>query len=133
MMGRIETNTDAAAAAKNTDLVVEAIVENLGIKKELFTALDAAAPKWVTQMNIGVGSAVGKVLDQKAKAYYWGVQFLGVAREFSPWASFQCRLILCLHSPCVQSHASASVYILRIPNIGSHTIVWTHENTVHTG
>ena len=72
VMGRIETNTDAAAAAKNTDLVVEAIVENLGIKKELFTALDAAAPKWVTQMNISVGSAVGKVLDPKAKARYWG-------------------------------------------------------------
>ena len=45
VMGRIETNKDAVAAAKNTDLVVEAIVENLGIKKELFTALDAAAPK----------------------------------------------------------------------------------------
>lgn len=45
VMGRIETNTDAVAAAKSTDLVVEAIVENLDIKKRLFTALDAAVPK----------------------------------------------------------------------------------------
>lgn len=45
VMSRITTNTDAVAAAKNTDLVIEAIVENLEVKKRLFAALDAAAPK----------------------------------------------------------------------------------------
>ena len=45
VVNRIETNTDATAAVKSTDLVVEAIVENLGVKTELFAALDAAAPE----------------------------------------------------------------------------------------
>ena len=30
----------------------------------------------------------------------------------------------------MQSHASTSVRTLNIPNTGSHTIVWTQENTV---
>ena len=34
--------------------------------------------------------------------------------------------------PRVQSHAATSVSTLQIPNIGSHTIVWTHGNTAHT-
>jgi len=45
VMSRIGTNTDAVSAAKDTDLVVEAIVENLDVKKKLFSALDAAAPQ----------------------------------------------------------------------------------------
>merc|ERR1711893_44742 len=44
-IGRISINTDAVDAAKNTDLVVEAIVENIGIKQKLFKALDEAAPE----------------------------------------------------------------------------------------
>lgn len=42
---RLSTQTDAAKAVKNADLVIEAIVENLDIKKKLFSALDKAAPK----------------------------------------------------------------------------------------
>lgn len=45
VLGRIGTNTDAVSAAKTTDLVVEAIVENLEVKQQLFAALDAAAPQ----------------------------------------------------------------------------------------
>ncbi len=44
-MGLLKTNTDAVAASKSADLVVEAIVENMGIKTKLFSALDAAAPE----------------------------------------------------------------------------------------
>lgn len=44
-MGRIQLNTDPVDAAKSTDLVVEAIVENLDVKKKLFSALDEAAPQ----------------------------------------------------------------------------------------
>ena len=38
----------------------------------------------------------------------------------------------CPYSPRVQSHASTSACTLKIPDTRSHTIVWTHENTVHT-
>ncbi|XP_034244742.1 hydroxyacyl-coenzyme A dehydrogenase, mitochondrial-like isoform X1 [Thrips palmi] len=44
-MSRISGATDASEAVKNTDLVVEAIVENMAIKQKLFATLDAVAPK----------------------------------------------------------------------------------------
>lgn len=44
-MAKIATKTDPNEAAKNTDLVIEAIVENIGIKQELFKNLDNAAAK----------------------------------------------------------------------------------------
>jgi len=43
-LAKISTSTDACAAATNTDVVIEAIVENLGIKQKLFKALDDVAP-----------------------------------------------------------------------------------------
>jgi 3-hydroxybutyryl-CoA dehydrogenase len=43
VMGRLHGTTDAAELA-GSDIVIEAVVENLEAKRELFTALDAAAP-----------------------------------------------------------------------------------------
>ena len=43
-MGKISTSTDAVATSTNTDVVIEAIVENMGVKQKLFKALDEAAP-----------------------------------------------------------------------------------------
>lgn len=42
-LGRIKTATDPVEAAKATDLVVEAIVENLQVKHKLFSQLDAVS------------------------------------------------------------------------------------------
>jgi len=44
-LARLSISTDAVEACKQSDLVVEAIIENLKIKKTLFEALDAAAPE----------------------------------------------------------------------------------------
>ncbi|KAJ3318447.1 hypothetical protein HDV06_000477 [Boothiomyces sp. JEL0866] len=44
VFANIATSTDAVKTVQQTDLVVEAIVENLGIKQTLFKQLDAAAP-----------------------------------------------------------------------------------------
>lgn len=41
----ITTTTSAASAVESTDLVIEAIVENLETKQELFRRLDQLAPK----------------------------------------------------------------------------------------
>ena len=38
-------------------------------------------------------------------------------------------LLWCLFGPCVQSHTSASVHLLKIPSTVSHTIVWKKYNT----
>jgi len=44
-LGKISSSTDAVATATSTDVVIEAIVENLGVKQKLFKQLDDAAPK----------------------------------------------------------------------------------------
>ena len=44
-MGNLQLSTDPVAAVKDADLVVEAIVENLGIKQKLFASLDEVAPQ----------------------------------------------------------------------------------------
>ncbi|XP_047521515.1 hydroxyacyl-coenzyme A dehydrogenase, mitochondrial-like [Pieris napi] len=43
-IARIKTSTDLVSAVKETDLVIEAIVENLEVKHSLFQKLDNAAP-----------------------------------------------------------------------------------------
>ncbi|XP_076150895.1 hydroxyacyl-coenzyme A dehydrogenase, mitochondrial [Alosa pseudoharengus] len=45
VMKNVSTSTDANSTVQNTDLVIEAIVENLKIKQGLFGALDKAAPQ----------------------------------------------------------------------------------------
>ncbi|KAI8881708.1 hypothetical protein K501DRAFT_324362 [Backusella circina FSU 941] len=44
-MRNITTSQDAEGAAKNSDLIVEAIVENIDVKQKLFGSLDKVAPK----------------------------------------------------------------------------------------
>lgn len=44
VMQNVSTNTDAESAAQVSDLVLEAIVENLKIKQDLFGRLDKIAP-----------------------------------------------------------------------------------------
>ncbi|KAI8979140.1 3-hydroxyacyl-CoA dehydrogenase [Mycotypha africana] len=44
-MDRITTSKDATDASKSSDLIVEAIVENLSVKQSLFRNLDQAAPQ----------------------------------------------------------------------------------------
>lgn len=44
VLKNVSTSTDDAAAIQGTDLVLEAIVENLKIKQDLFGRLDKVAP-----------------------------------------------------------------------------------------
>lgn len=43
----LTVNTDPVAVVHSTDLVVEAIVENLQVKNDLFKRLDKFAPEYV--------------------------------------------------------------------------------------
>jgi len=45
MLGNIKTFVDIAEAVKDADFVIEAVPEIMGLKKKVFQALDAAAPK----------------------------------------------------------------------------------------
>ena len=44
-MAKISLVTDSAAGVSDADLVIEAIVENIDVKRKVFSALDAAAPE----------------------------------------------------------------------------------------
>lgn len=44
VMANVSTSTDAASVVQGTDLVLEAIVENLKIKQGVFGGLDKLAP-----------------------------------------------------------------------------------------
>ena len=47
-LSRIQYSTDPEDVAKSCDLVVEAIVENVKIKQDLFVRLDKACPRYIT-------------------------------------------------------------------------------------
>jgi 3-hydroxyacyl-CoA dehydrogenase len=47
VQSRIKTSLDVNAAVKSTDIVIEAIIENLQIKQKLFQQIDRIAPKFV--------------------------------------------------------------------------------------
>ena len=44
-LSSISLSSDALAAVTKTDLVIEAIIENLQVKQELFSQLDKVAPQ----------------------------------------------------------------------------------------
>lgn len=47
VQARIQTSLDINDAVKSTDIVIEAIIENLDIKQKLFKQIDQVAPKFV--------------------------------------------------------------------------------------
>ncbi|MHA2004319.1 MAG: 3-hydroxyacyl-CoA dehydrogenase family protein, partial [Candidatus Thorarchaeota archaeon] len=44
LMSRLSGTTDTEAAVKDADLVIEAIFENMEVKKEVFAKIDSVAP-----------------------------------------------------------------------------------------
>ena len=51
VQGRIQTSLNIDEAVASTDLVIEAIIENLEIKQSLFKQIDRVAPKFVLSME----------------------------------------------------------------------------------
>lgn len=51
VQSRIKTNVNVNDAVKSSDLVIEAIVENLEIKQKLFQQIDRIAPKLVRRIH----------------------------------------------------------------------------------
>ena len=54
-------------------------------------------------------------------------------KGFFPLATFSADSQCFTFTAPVQSHGSTTVHLLKIPNTGSCTGVWTHENTANTG
>ncbi|XP_041982363.1 hydroxyacyl-coenzyme A dehydrogenase, mitochondrial-like [Aricia agestis] len=75
-LSKIKTNTDPVAAVKETDLVVEAIVENMKVKHDLFKKLDEAAPShtiFASNTSSLSINEIGSVVKRKDK--FGGLHF----------------------------------------------------------
>jgi 3-hydroxyacyl-CoA dehydrogenase len=69
----ITATTDAQEAVKNADLVVEAILENLEVKRKLFASLDIHAPKHcvfaTNTSSLSVAEIAESTSDARRAAY----------------------------------------------------------------
>ncbi|KAK8742667.1 hypothetical protein OTU49_001614 [Cherax quadricarinatus] len=62
-LSHLTTSTDAVTSVGSADLVVEAIVENLDIKKKLFMQLDKAAPSHTIFASNTSSLSIAKIAD----------------------------------------------------------------------
>ena len=91
----------------------------------------AAIAQWVERPTEKPGAVLTRVRVPGAAREFFFPFFFSFL--FFPRVNFQCRLSYGVRTAsCVQSHASASVRTLKIPNTVSRTIVWTQDNTTHT-
>ncbi|XP_045478491.1 hydroxyacyl-coenzyme A dehydrogenase, mitochondrial-like isoform X2 [Harmonia axyridis] len=75
-MMRIALSTDVKSAVQDTDLVVEAIVENTKVKQELFESLDSSAPQtaiFATNTSSLSGTEIASLTNRKDK--FGGLHF----------------------------------------------------------
>ncbi|QRW00020.1 3-hydroxyacyl-CoA dehydrogenase [Ceratobasidium sp. AG-Ba] len=78
VMSTISTTTDAEVAVKQADLVVEAIVENLDVKRKLFASLDSYAPKdciFATNTSSLSVSEIAESTSPTRRAAFGGLHF----------------------------------------------------------
>ena len=75
---RIQTSTDSTQSASQSQLVIEAIVEHLKAKQDLFRALDNAAPKDAilasNTSSLPIGD-IAKSVSQERKSKMAGLHF----------------------------------------------------------
>jgi enoyl-CoA hydratase/3-hydroxyacyl-CoA dehydrogenase len=79
LMSRLSATTDTEAAVKDADLVIEAIFENMDVKKEVFAKIDAAAPAHA----ILATNTSSLSIDELAEATKRPDKFIGM-HYFSP-------------------------------------------------
>lgn len=84
LIGRISFGTDIAEGVKDVDLVIEAIFENMDVKKEVFANADAAAPEHC----ILATNTSSLSIDELASATKRPDRFIGM-HYFSPVAAMK--------------------------------------------
>ncbi|KAI8812504.1 hydroxyacyl-CoA dehydrogenase [Cladochytrium replicatum] len=67
VMSRIKTSTDTTESAKDADLIIEAIVENLSAKRSLFKSLDEVAPKHTIFASNTSSLPIGDIADATSR------------------------------------------------------------------
>ncbi len=84
LMSRLKATTDTVAAVKDADLVIEAIFENMEVKKKVFAQIDAAAPPH----TILATNTSSLSIDELASVTNRPDKFIGM-HYFSPVASMK--------------------------------------------
>lgn len=78
IMGRVTTSTDANSAAAKSDLVCEAVAENLALKQRLFQGLDEACQASTifasNTSSLSIGD-IAKTCSAERKAKFGGLHF----------------------------------------------------------
>ena len=73
VMANVSTGTDASSAvASGADLVIEAIVENLQVKRNLFSKLDSAAPKHTIFVSNTSSLPIGEIASSTGRRDRFG-------------------------------------------------------------
>ena len=93
---------------------------------------DKDNPPWSDRFwtfRLVLQGSIGTALDEWAANTFGSRAWPGI---FLPESTFSADSFTVSVHPHVQPHAVTSVCTLKIPNIGSHTFVWTHENTART-
>ena len=85
---------------------------------------------WPVSLGPGIVQLVECLTERPGIILVW-VWALVWQRLFSQSQLPVQTLLRCPYSPLVLSHASTSGYTLKIPNSGSHTIVWTLKYYTH--
>ncbi|KAJ2741149.1 hypothetical protein GGI20_005384 [Coemansia sp. BCRC 34301] len=94
IMSRVTLSTDPAASVAQADLVVEAVVENLQVKQNLFAQLSAAAPPAAILASNTSSLPIGKIaerLGEEKRRRFVGLHF------FNPVA--QMKLVEVVRTP----------------------------------
>lgn len=78
VVANITTSTDSAEAVASTDLVIEAIVENMEVKQRLFQSLDKIAPPdtiFATNTSSLPVSTIADAITERRKQQFAGLHF----------------------------------------------------------
>jgi enoyl-CoA hydratase/3-hydroxyacyl-CoA dehydrogenase len=84
LMGRLSATTNTDEAVKDADLVIEAIFENMEVKKQVFSQIDAAAP----EHTIIASNTSSLSIDELASATNRPDKVIGM-HYFSPVAAMK--------------------------------------------
>ena len=67
-IGRVRTMTDLAEAAQDADMVIEAVFEDLGVKRSIFGELDRLAPAEAVLASNSSTMVISKIADATNRA-----------------------------------------------------------------
>jgi len=105
IIGRIKITTDIAEAASKADIVIEAVFENLELKKSVFKQLDAAAPPHTILVSNTSYLSVTEMASQTNRA-----DKVGGMHFFNPVAVM--KLVEVVRAPLTSEETASTVYEL---------------------